>query len=202
MAPSRIPPWRTHPMSGSQGPGPGADDAARRACARDHRQGGYGPLRASLHTPLCRLLTDLQGPSGRQTDGATKEDIFSSILRSNESTLGSRDSSRSRRQSRVSREIVSSSKGALVFLSLLSLLRFCRSWSLCRSYQGMARPACRSTCSNLSAHLEDRLRGIIQRWSGVSLKFTVRELRRQTGAKTTFGRLSRISRRASTSELE
>ncbi|KAI5898203.1 uncharacterized protein SCHCODRAFT_02611397 [Schizophyllum commune H4-8] len=50
------------------------------------------------------------GPSGRQTDGATKEDIFSSILRSNESTLGSRDSSRSRRQSRVSREIVSSSK--------------------------------------------------------------------------------------------
>ena len=115
MAPSRIPPWRTHPMSGSQGPGPGADDAARRACARDHRQSGYGPLRASLHTPLCRLLTDLQGPSGRQTDGATKEDIFSSILRSNESTLGSRDSSRSRRQSRVSREIVSSSKGALVF---------------------------------------------------------------------------------------
>lgn len=50
------------------------------------------------------------GPSGRQTDGATKEDIFSSILRSNESSMGSRDSSRSRRQSRVSREIVSSSK--------------------------------------------------------------------------------------------
>ncbi|RDB29501.1 Nitrogen assimilation transcription factor nit-4 [Hypsizygus marmoreus] len=52
------------------------------------------------------------GPSGRrsQPDGATKEDFFASILKSNESSSGSRDSARSRRQSRVSREIVSSNQ--------------------------------------------------------------------------------------------
>lgn len=51
------------------------------------------------------------GPSGRrcQLPGATKEDFFASILRSSE-TDNSRDPSRSRRQSRVSREIVSSSQ--------------------------------------------------------------------------------------------
>lgn len=48
------------------------------------------------------------GPSGRrsQPEGATKEDFFASILKS--SATG--DSTRSRRQSRVSREIVSSSQ--------------------------------------------------------------------------------------------
>ncbi|KAF8078976.1 fungal-specific transcription factor domain-containing protein [Lyophyllum atratum] len=52
------------------------------------------------------------GPSGRrnQPDGATKEDFFASILRSSESTTPSRDSARARRQSRVSREIVSSNQ--------------------------------------------------------------------------------------------
>ncbi|KAG6837321.1 hypothetical protein H0H93_011416 [Arthromyces matolae] len=50
------------------------------------------------------------GPSGRrsQPDGATKEDFFASILKSNEGSGPSRDSARARRQSRVSREIVSS----------------------------------------------------------------------------------------------
>lgn len=48
------------------------------------------------------------GPSGRieQPKGATKEDFFASILKSNEKSP-SREQSRSRRQSRVSREIVS-----------------------------------------------------------------------------------------------
>ncbi|KAF8346943.1 fungal-specific transcription factor domain-containing protein [Amanita rubescens] len=51
------------------------------------------------------------GPSGRrsQPPGATKEDFFASILKSAESSSG-RDPSRSRRQSRVSREIVSSTQ--------------------------------------------------------------------------------------------
>ncbi|KAG6919020.1 hypothetical protein DXG01_009730 [Tephrocybe rancida] len=52
------------------------------------------------------------GPSGRrsQPDAATKEDFFASILKSSESSVPSRDSTRARRQSRVSREIVSSNK--------------------------------------------------------------------------------------------
>ncbi|KAF9469792.1 fungal-specific transcription factor domain-containing protein [Collybia nuda] len=51
------------------------------------------------------------GPSGRrsQPEGATKEDFFASILKSSETNI-SRDSARSRRQSRVSREIVSSNQ--------------------------------------------------------------------------------------------
>jgi len=51
------------------------------------------------------------GPAGRRTQsaGATKEEFFASILRSNKMSIG-RDSSRSRRQSRVSREIVSSTQ--------------------------------------------------------------------------------------------
>ncbi|EKM84077.1 hypothetical protein AGABI1DRAFT_117526 [Agaricus bisporus var. burnettii JB137-S8] len=50
------------------------------------------------------------GPAGRRSQpaGATKEDFFASILRSNGSNT--RDNSRSRRQSRVSREIVSSTQ--------------------------------------------------------------------------------------------
>ncbi|KAG6873206.1 hypothetical protein C0995_001560 [Termitomyces sp. Mi166 len=50
------------------------------------------------------------GPSGRrsQPHGATKEDFFASILKDSESSVPSRDSARVRRQSRVSREIVSS----------------------------------------------------------------------------------------------
>ena len=52
-----------------------------------------------------------QGPSGRRSQpaDATKEDFFASILRSNE--VAHVDSSRMRRQSRVSREIVSSNQG-------------------------------------------------------------------------------------------
>ncbi|KAF5385325.1 hypothetical protein D9615_001196 [Tricholomella constricta] len=52
------------------------------------------------------------GPSGRrhQPDGATKEDFFASILKSSENAVPSRDSARARRQSRVSREIVSSNQ--------------------------------------------------------------------------------------------
>lgn len=51
------------------------------------------------------------GPAGRisQPAGATKEDFFASILKSNGSS-SARDPSRSRRQSRVSREIVSSTQ--------------------------------------------------------------------------------------------
>lgn len=54
---------------------------------------------------------NLQGPSGKlsQPAGATKEDFFACIFRSNEASA--RDSPRSRRQSRISREIVSSSRG-------------------------------------------------------------------------------------------
>ncbi|KAJ7161307.1 fungal-specific transcription factor domain-containing protein [Mycena crocata] len=58
---------------------------------------------------LGRVDAGPYGPSGRldQPGGATKEDFFASILRSSGSTP-SNDSSRSRRQSRVSREKVSS----------------------------------------------------------------------------------------------
>ncbi|KAG6878126.1 hypothetical protein C0993_011840 [Termitomyces sp. T159_Od127] len=48
------------------------------------------------------------GPSGRQLHGATKEAFFASILKDSESSMPSRDSARARRQSRISREIVSS----------------------------------------------------------------------------------------------
>ncbi|KAG9314135.1 hypothetical protein JVU11DRAFT_4920 [Chiua virens] len=58
---------------------------------------------------LNRVDTGPFGPSGRlsQPAGATKEDFFACIFRSNET---SRDTARSRRQSRISREIVSSSR--------------------------------------------------------------------------------------------
>ncbi|KAF8445677.1 fungal-specific transcription factor domain-containing protein [Boletus edulis BED1] len=58
---------------------------------------------------LNRVETGPFGPSGRlsQPASATKEDIFACIFRSNQS---SRDAARSRRQSRISREIVSSSR--------------------------------------------------------------------------------------------
>ncbi|KAJ3767154.1 fungal-specific transcription factor domain-containing protein [Lentinula raphanica] len=60
----------------------------------------------------CEILNRVDmgpyGPSGRrfQPQGATKEDFFASVLRSNGGAPG-RDQSRSRRQSRVSREKVS-----------------------------------------------------------------------------------------------
>ncbi|KAG2075201.1 hypothetical protein BDR04DRAFT_1092068 [Suillus decipiens] len=59
---------------------------------------------------LNRVDTGPFGPSGRlsQPAGATKEDFFACIFRSNEASA--RDSPRSRRQSRISREIVSSSR--------------------------------------------------------------------------------------------
>ncbi|KAH7923243.1 hypothetical protein BV22DRAFT_1093249 [Leucogyrophana mollusca] len=59
---------------------------------------------------LNRVDTGPFGPSGRlsQPAGATKEDFFACIFRSNEASA--RDAARSRRQSRISREIVSSSR--------------------------------------------------------------------------------------------
>ncbi|KAF9225551.1 hypothetical protein BS17DRAFT_751446 [Gyrodon lividus] len=59
---------------------------------------------------LNRVDTGPFGPSGRlsQPVGATKEDFFACIFRSNEASV--RDAARSRRQSRISREIVSSSR--------------------------------------------------------------------------------------------
>ena len=65
-----------------------------------------------LHSSLLHwILKVSQGPSGRRSQpaDATKEDFFASILRSNEAAQV--DSSRARRQSRVSREIVSSNRG-------------------------------------------------------------------------------------------
>ncbi|KAH7910437.1 fungal-specific transcription factor domain-containing protein [Hygrophoropsis aurantiaca] len=59
---------------------------------------------------LNRVDTGPFGPSGRRSQpaGATKEDFFACIFRSNESSA--RDAARSRRQSRISREIVSSTR--------------------------------------------------------------------------------------------
>ncbi|KAF8846123.1 hypothetical protein BDN67DRAFT_1064611 [Paxillus ammoniavirescens] len=59
---------------------------------------------------LNRVDTGPFGPSGRlsQPAGATKEDFFACIFRSNEASA--RDAARSRRQSRISREIVSSAR--------------------------------------------------------------------------------------------
>ncbi|KAF9486569.1 hypothetical protein BDN70DRAFT_870159 [Pholiota conissans] len=59
---------------------------------------------------LGRVDSGPYGPSGRkaQPADATKEDFFASILKSNEAAHA--DSSRARRQSRVSREIVSSNQ--------------------------------------------------------------------------------------------
>jgi len=61
----------------------------------------------------CDILTRVDagpfGPSGRlnELDSATKEDMFAQIFKSNES-ISSRDAARLRRQSRISREVVSS----------------------------------------------------------------------------------------------
>lgn len=74
-----------------------------------------------LHVRFIKpMMTVIQGPSGRrsQPDGATKEDFFASILKSSEGGGASRDSARSRRQSRVSREIVSSAQGQSIILHL------------------------------------------------------------------------------------
>ncbi|KAF8640616.1 hypothetical protein AX17_000277 [Amanita inopinata Kibby_2008] len=70
-------------------------------------------------TPSESLLILNQGPSGRRSQpaSATKEDFFASVLRSNASSSG-RDPSRSRRQSRVSREIVSSSQGSCLLYQI------------------------------------------------------------------------------------
>jgi hypothetical protein len=59
---------------------------------------------------LGRVDSGPYGPSGRRSQprDATKEDFFASILKSNETAHA--DSSRTRRQSRVSREIVSSNQ--------------------------------------------------------------------------------------------
>ncbi|KAI6120679.1 fungal-specific transcription factor domain-containing protein [Pisolithus croceorrhizus] len=61
---------------------------------------------------LDRVDTGPFGPSGRltQATGATKEDFLACIFRSNEGSV--REASRLRRQSRMSREIVSKSSGA------------------------------------------------------------------------------------------
>ncbi|KAL1671763.1 fungal-specific transcription factor domain-containing protein [Schizophyllum commune] len=58
------------------------------------------------------------GPFGKQNEGSTKEDFISAILRGSESTQGGRGSSRSRRQSRVPREVGSSSKDCGVPVAL------------------------------------------------------------------------------------
>ncbi|KAF5368636.1 hypothetical protein D9758_002174 [Tetrapyrgos nigripes] len=59
---------------------------------------------------LARVDMGPYGPAGRryQPQGATKEDFFASVLRSNGPSSSGREQSRSRRQSRVSREKVSS----------------------------------------------------------------------------------------------
>jgi hypothetical protein len=61
---------------------------------------------------VSEFLTLSQGPSGRHTqpDDATKEDVLAQIFKSNESA-NSRDAARLRRQSRISREVVSSGQG-------------------------------------------------------------------------------------------
>lgn len=62
---------------------------------------------------LCDTEIDVnevnQGPSGRMTQpvGSTKEDMFAQIFKTNESA-SNRDIARQRRQSRISREVVSS----------------------------------------------------------------------------------------------
>lgn len=86
------------------------DDLAREIIDRVD----LGPYVSSPFPPLMinqPAACCIQGPAGRrsQPPGATKEDFFASILRSNNSN--GRDTSRSRRQSRVSREIVSSTQG-------------------------------------------------------------------------------------------
>ncbi|KIK70628.1 hypothetical protein GYMLUDRAFT_209950 [Collybiopsis luxurians FD-317 M1] len=79
-------------------------------CADPRVQGVVADLRQDelAREILNRVDMGPYGPSGRryQSHGATKEDFFASVLRSNGVTPG-RDSSRSRRQSRVSREKVS-----------------------------------------------------------------------------------------------
>ena len=64
-----------------------------------------------LRRYIMKFSIFFQGPAGRRSQpaDATKEDFFASILRSNE--VAHADSSRMRRQSRVSREIVSSHQG-------------------------------------------------------------------------------------------
>ncbi|KII93670.1 hypothetical protein PLICRDRAFT_35889 [Plicaturopsis crispa FD-325 SS-3] len=61
---------------------------------------------------LSRVDSGPFGPSGRrnQPGGTTKEDFFASILRGENESSPARDAGRSRRQSRISREIVSSNQ--------------------------------------------------------------------------------------------
>ncbi|KAF9270701.1 hypothetical protein L218DRAFT_993268 [Marasmius fiardii PR-910] len=61
---------------------------------------------------LARVDMGPYGPTGRrfQAQNSTKEDFFASVLRSNDSVNSVRDQSRTRRQSRLSREKVSSNQ--------------------------------------------------------------------------------------------
>lgn len=86
------------------------DDLAREIITRVDN----GPYVWSLPRLRSQAYDLQQGPSGRASgpEASTKEDFFASVLRSNESTAQAEPSgSRSRRQSRVSREKVSSSQG-------------------------------------------------------------------------------------------
>ncbi|CAA7264843.1 unnamed protein product [Cyclocybe aegerita] len=81
-------------------------------CSDERVQGIVSELRQDdlAREILGRVDSGPYGPSGRraQPADATKEDFFASIMKSNENGQG--DSSRARRQSRVSREIVSSNQ--------------------------------------------------------------------------------------------
>ncbi|THV07451.1 hypothetical protein K435DRAFT_741751 [Dendrothele bispora CBS 962.96] len=83
-------------------------------CSDPRVQGVVADLRQDdlAREILARVDMGPYGPAGRryQPQGATKEDFFASVLRSNGSSNVNRDQSRSRRQSRVSREKVSSTQ--------------------------------------------------------------------------------------------
>ena len=78
------------------------------SCSRNSGTGGFWPIRRFyFHRYASWDLNVFQGPAGRRSQpaDATKEDFFASILRSNE--VAHADSSRIRRETRVSRERVS-----------------------------------------------------------------------------------------------
>ena len=95
----------------------------------------------------CRMeLMAIQGPTGRLSisAGMTKEDFFASIM--NSDNQHPRDPSRPKRQSRMSREIVSSSTCCSWLLTFVSDVTFSRQLDPRYANLGVARPPLEFLC--------------------------------------------------------
>ncbi|KAI0049260.1 hypothetical protein FA95DRAFT_1557057 [Auriscalpium vulgare] len=136
---------------------------------------------------LARVDAGPFGPVGRQNHSAamTKEDFFASILSGSADTQSSRDPSRPRRQSRMSREIVSSNNSMLVTPTL--------EWQDRLSSRFAVTEMNSTTAGGQPLNQRRRLdNGHVDQpnWDGLYKLDTVSESEDETEATSTLGKLS------------